>query len=294
MDIRSFLSYLKSEKRYSPHTIKAYDTDLRQLGDYLNQTFDCDNPLTATHQQLRSWMVSLMEGGLSARSINRKISSLKTYYRFEMRRGSIESSPAAKLIVPKVEKRLPVFVNEAQMDQILRNTGGKSAFPEVRNELIIELLYATGIRVSELTGLRDSSVDRYGATLKVLGKGNKERIIPMSPALLKQVMDYLHMRNRLHKKNKDGYLLVTNSGQKVSPGFVYRVVRSTLSRFTTLDKKSPHVLRHTFATHLLNKGAEISAIKELLGHASLAATQVYTHNTIQKLKDIYKKSHPKA
>lgn len=294
MDLRSFLSYLKSEKRYSSHTIKAYETDLQQLQQFLLTTFETNDLLTVSHTHLRSWMVSLMEQGISARSINRKISSLKTFYRFEMRRGNIKVSPASKLVSPKVKKRLPVFVNEAQMGELFRQESGECEFSVVRNELVIELLYNTGMRVSELVGLKDSSIDRYAGNVKVLGKGNKERIIPMSKEMINSLKQYKELRNKLFDRNATDTLLVTDSGKPVNSRYVYRIVNSTLGKFTTLDKKSPHVLRHTFATHLLNKGAEISAIKELLGHASLAATQVYTHNTIEKLKDIYKKAHPKA
>ncbi|MBS1658341.1 MAG: tyrosine-type recombinase/integrase [Bacteroidetes bacterium] len=294
MDLRSFLSYLKSEKRYSSHTIKAYETDLQQLQQFLLTTFETNDLLTVSHTHLRSWMVSLMEQGISARSINRKISSLKTFYRFEMRRGNIKVSPASKLVSPKVKKRLPVFVNEAQMGELFRQESGECEFSVVRNELVIELLYNTGMRVSELVGLKDSSIDRYAGNVKVLGKGNKERIIPMSKEMINSLKQYKELRNKLFDRNATDTLLVTDSGKPVNSRYVYRIVNSTLAKFTTLDKKSPHVLRHTFATHLLNKGAEISAIKELLGHASLAATQVYTHNTIEKLKDIYKKAHPKA
>lgn len=294
MDLRSFLSYLKSEKRYSSHTIKAYETDLQQLQQFLLTTFETNDLLTVSHTHLRSWMVSLMEQGIIARSINRKISSLKTFYRFEMRRGNIKVSPASKLVSPKVKKRLPVFVNEAQMGELFRQESGECEFSVVRNELVIELLYNTGMRVSELVGLKDSSIDRYAGNVKVLGKGNKERIIPMSKEMINLLKQYKELRNKLFDRNATDTLLVTDSGKPVNSRYVYRIVNSTLGKFTTLDKKSPHVLRHTFATHLLNKGAEISAIKELLGHASLAATQVYTHNTIEKLKDIYKKAHPKA
>lgn len=294
MDLRSFLSYLKSEKRYSSHTIKAYETDLQQLQQYLLTTFETNDLFTVSHTHLRSWMVSLMEQGISARSINRKISSLKTFYRFEMRRGNIKASPASKLVSPKVKKRLPVFVNEAQMDELFRQESDAGEFSVVRNELVIELLYNTGMRVSELVGLKDSSIDRYTGSVKVLGKGNKERIIPMSKEMINSLRRYKELRNKLFDRNATDTLLVTDSGKPVNSRYVYRIVNSMLGKFTTLDKKSPHVLRHTFATHLLNKGAEISAIKELLGHASLAATQVYTHNTIDKLKDIYKKAHPKA
>jgi integrase/recombinase XerC len=294
MDLRSFLSYLKSEKRYSSHTIKAYETDLQQLQQYLLTTFETNDLFTVSHTHLRSWMVTLMEQGISARSINRKISSLKTFYRFEMRRGNIKASPASKLVSPKVKKRLPVFVNEAQMDELFRQESDAGEFSVVRNELVIELLYNTGMRVSELVGLKDSSIDRYTGSVKVLGKGNKERIIPMSKEMINSLRRYKELRNKLFDRNATDTLLVTDSGKPVNSRYVYRIVNSMLGKFTTLDKKSPHVLRHTFATHLLNKGAEISAIKELLGHASLAATQVYTHNTIDKLKDIYKKAHPKA
>jgi integrase/recombinase XerC len=292
MDLRSYLRYLKSEKRYSAHTIKAYQTDLTQFSNFLSESFELNDPLEAHHSHLRSWMVSLMEDESGSRTINRKLSALKSYYKFELKKGSIKSSPTAKLISPKISKRLPVFINERQMDQVLKSSEATNDFSNSRNRLIFELFYETGIRSSELVNLLDTSFDFSSRSMKVLGKGNKERIIPISPMLIKMIKEYKQQRNKIFAGTSS--FLVTDSGKKIYQRLVYRIVNSLLKEFSTVEKKSPHVLRHTFATHMLNNGAEINAIKELLGHASLAATQVYTHNTIEKLKNVYKKAHPKA
>ncbi|MFI5135066.1 MAG: tyrosine-type recombinase/integrase [Chitinophagales bacterium] len=294
MDLRSFLRYLQSERRYSAHTIKAYKTDLSQFSGFLSATYELNDLNSATHSHVRSWLVILLEDSIGARSINRKISALKSYYKFEMKRGNIQSSPVRKLITPKLKKRLPVFVNQQQMKRLANADEQMNDFGNVRNRLIIELLYATGMRVSELVNLSDNSFDFYNHSLKVLGKGNKERIIPLSKEMLNRIKEYKEVRRKKFQFTEFPSLFVTDSGSKMYSRLAYRVVHNLLALFTTAEKKSPHVLRHTFATHMLNNGAEINAIKDLLGHSSLAATQVYTHNTIEKLKDVYKKAHPKA
>ena len=294
MDIRNFLQYLQYEKRYSQHTIIAYENDLLQFAEFLRKTYELDNTSETRHIHVRSWMVSLMESGLSSRSINRKVSVLKTFFKFQLRNGGIQNNPLSKVVAPKQKKRLPVFIGKNQTDLLWEQVDFGQDFPGLRDRLILEILYATGIRRSELINLADKDVDFANQSIKVLGKGNKERIIPVSKQLQTALKEYLAIRNKTLKSHRFPSLLVTDEGGKMEPRKLYRIVNNTLKQITTVEKKSPHVLRHTFATHLLNNGAEINAIKELLGHSSLAATQVYTHNTIDKLKDIYKKAHPKA
>jgi len=291
-DLRSYLRYLKSEKRYSAHTIQAYQNDLKQFSEFLSGTYELNDHLVVNHSHIRSWLVNLTEHKLEAKSIRRKVSALKSFYKFELKSGRIKVSPTAKLIVPKVKKMLPVFVNEKQMSEVAFETNEENSFSSKRDHLIFELLYNTGMRCSELVSLKDSSFDFYGRSLKVLGKGNKERIIPLSKELVEQLREY--RKERVKKFDVSISFFVTDGGKSIYPRYVYRVVNKLLSELSTVEKKSPHVLRHTFATHMLNNGAEINAIKELLGHTSLAATQVYTHNTIEKLKDVYKKAHPKS
>ena len=294
MDLRSFLQFLQYEKRYSKHTIIAYQNDLLQFSAYLKETYDSDNILKAKHTHVRSWLVSLMESGTGSRSINRKLSSLKTFFRFNMKNGKIDQNPLSRIIAPKIARRLPVFINKSQIDLMWRHFDFGEEFKGVRDRIIFEVFYATGMRLSELINLKDGSIDFYNGSIKVLGKGNKERIIPFSAALKQLLKEYISLRNKHFKSRIFPALLVSDSGEMMKPKKVYTLVNSVLSQVTTLEKKSPHILRHTFATHLLNNGADINAIKELLGHSSLAATQVYTHNTIDKLKDIYKKAHPRA
>jgi integrase/recombinase XerC len=294
MDLRNFLQYLQYEKRYSSHTVIAYENDLTQFSSFLKKIYDLDNILEAGHIHVRSWLVSLMETGTGSRSINRKLSSLKTYFKFEMKLGSIKQSPVSKVIAPKMSKRLPEFIHKNQIEIFLQHYDFGTGFTAIRKRLIFEIFYATGMRISELINLTDQSIDLYSSEMKVLGKGNKERIIPFREPLRFIIKDYLAQRNHTLASDKFPTLIVTEEGHKMNPRQVYSIIHLLLQGVTTIDKKSPHVLRHTFATHLLNNGAEINAIKELLGHASLAATQVYTHNSIDKLKDIYKKAHPKA
>jgi len=294
MDLTSFLQYLKFEKRYSPHTIIAYENDLLQFSSFLKSTYELESVLHATHSHVRSWLVSLMESGTTARSINRKLSTLKTFFKFNLKNGRVQQNPLAKVIAPKVGKRLPVFISKSQVDLLWQHYDFGEGFPAVRNRMIFELLYATGMRLSELINLADPDIDHYNGTFKVLGKGNKERIIPFNPALKSALKEYAQQRDNTFRQKEYAAFIVSDEGEMMKPRKVYTIVNKVLSEVTTVQKKSPHVLRHTFATHLLNNGAEINAIKELLGHSSLAATQVYTHNTIDKLKEIYRKAHPKA
>lgn len=286
----SFIQYLQFEKRFSPHTGIAYQTDLSQFFQYLQTTYEIKNLLEINHTLIRSWIVSLMDQKVSPRSVNRKITTLKTFYKFLLREQLVTENPMLKIQSPKTSKRLPVFVEKEKMDVLLDNIEFGNDAEGIRNKLIIELFYATGMRLTELVNLKQKDVDLYAGQLKVLGKRNKERIIPFSNELKRSIENYRATTGA----NTSDYLFEGKSGKKISQKLVYTIVKKYLSLVTTIDKKSPHVLRHTFATHMLNNGADLNAIKELLGHANLSATQVYTHNTVEKLKNIHKQAHPKA
>lgn len=290
----TFLKYLQYEKRYSKHTITSYDNDLGQLEDFLNTNFPESTLESATHGYLRNWIVSLVDNGLEARSINRKIACLRSYYKFLMRREVIDKDPTLKIRILKASKKLPQFVHEADITRLLDQFEFPDDFSGSRDRLIMELLYGTGIRLSELISLKTSDINFMNRNLKVLGKRNKERIIPFSVGLQRVIEVYLTQKNSQGFVNAGGELLVTDNGEACYPMIIYRTVKKYLNLFTTIEKRSPHVLRHTFATHLLNKGAELNAVKDLLGHTSLAATQVYTHNSLDKLKTVFDQAHPKA
>ena len=293
MFIEQFIRYLQFEKRFSPNTVTAYKNDLDQFSQFI-VSFQPEL-LNVTHQHVRTWIVSLMDDGIEARTINRKISSLRSFYKFLQREDLIGNSPMIYVKAPKIPKRLPVVITEQKMDILLDAQGVFSNdFKGIRDRLIIELLYGTGIRLSELVNLADNDINVYEQQIKVLGKRNKERIIPISKPLAKLVGDYQLQKLNQNFDNKSSALIVTNQGNKVYAKFIYRTVNLALSFISTHDKKSPHILRHSFATSLLNRGADLNAIKELLGHSSLAATQVYTHKSVEKLKSIYKQAHPKA
>jgi integrase/recombinase XerC len=247
-----------------------------------------------THTLIRSWLAQLKEDGLTAKSINRKISTLRSFFKFSLKHGQVAYNPMVKIVAPKNEKRLPQFVAEKSMDTLFQHVEFGDDWAGKTDRLLLLLFYNTGMRLSELIGLKESSFNRANSTVKVLGKGNKERLIPMSNTLLNAVQEYGHLKKLLPAENVAENLLVTEKGKPLQQRAVYSTVKKYLSLVTTLDKRSPHILRHTFATHLTNNGADINAVKELLGHSSLAATQVYTHNTIEKLKNIYQKAHPKA
>ena len=291
--VQSFFSYIEFEKRYSKHTLEAYKSDLDQFAHFLVKNESNDAPF-ATHHDIRNWIVSMMEKKVTARSINRKISTLKSFYRFLMRKGEIKKSPLSKVQSPKTSKRLPVFVELPGIEKLLKEVEFPEGYEGQRDKMIIELFYGTGMRRNELLNLKESDIDSYNSQIKVLGKGNKERLIPIHPNLLASIKNFVAEKKRLLEIQNHQYLIVTEKGLKMKPGEVYLVVKKYLNMVTTIDKKSPHVLRHSFATHLMNNGADINAVKELLGHTSLAATQVYTHNTIDKLKEIYRQAHPKA
>jgi len=292
--IQPFLDYLRYEKRYSAHTILAYQSDLEEFMGFTEQQYGSTSLNDITHQYIRSWLALNKDRGLTARSINRKISTLKSFFRFYMKQGELELSPMAKIISPKSGKKLPSFVREEDTIELLKSLDRSAEdWKSLNAKMLITIFYATGMRQSELLGLRERQIDFEKAQIRVLGKGNKERIIPVSRELLQQIRDYAARKKALFEKAED-YLLVTEKGKKVYPKYAWLLVNTYLGLTTTLEKKSPHVLRHSFATHLMNNGAGLNAVKELLGHSSLAATQVYTHTTIGKLKDIHKKAHPKA
>jgi integrase/recombinase XerC len=290
----SFLKYLQYEKRVSQHTVLAYENDLGQFAKFLKDTFDVDNPADASHSLIRSWIVQLVETGIEESSVNRKIACLRSYYKFLRRQEVLEKDPMLKIKILKTKKHLPSFVNEGDMVSMLDNDTFKDDLNGWRDKLILELFYATGIRLSELIHLKESKVDLRNHTIQVLGKRNKERIIPFPASIVSIIEQYRKVRNREIEMKDHGYLFVTDKGEPCYPMMIYRRVKKYLDEKTTTEKRSPHVLRHTYATHLLNKGAEINAVKDLLGHSSLAATQVYTHNTLEKLKKVFDQAHPKA
>jgi integrase/recombinase XerC len=288
----SFLSYLRYEKRFSVHTITAYSNDLIQFTEYAISAASISAVQEINSVLIRSWVVSMMESGISPRSVNRKITALKSFFRYLLRQQVVSENPTLKVQSPKVAKRLPVFVEKEKMDVLLDTVDFGSDFEGIRNKLVLELFYGTGMRLSELINLRQKDVDLFNSQVKVLGKRNKERIIPFNRELKLKIEEYQAEKKRLAIGGE--FLLTTVKGDKLYEKLVYGIVKSYLSQVTTIDKKSPHVLRHTFATHMLNNGADLNAIKEILGHANLSATQVYTHNTVEKLKNIHKQAHPKA
>lgn len=296
MHLNRFLSHLKFEKRFSEHTVTAYKGDIEQFLSYLASEYQTSEESEVTHFFVRSWVVSLMESGLSPKSVNRKITSLKSYYRFLVREGLVQANPMLRIQSPKTPKQLPSFVDEQRMDFLFDQLEFPEGFEGLRDRTVLELFYVTGMRLSELVNLSVDDVSAEQMSVKVLGKRNKERIIPLSNEMVSAIRTYLPERaNHMKEMGRTGdYLFPGNKGNKIYTKFVYRLVKKYLGMVTTSDKKNPHVLRHTFATHMLNNGAEINAVKEILGHASLAATQVYTHNTTEKLKKIYKQAHPKA
>jgi integrase/recombinase XerC len=293
-EIEAFLDYLKFEKRYSPHTIISYQHDIHSFFTYLARNFGEVELGKIGHSFIRSWLAALKEEEMTAKSINRKISSLRSFFKYHLKRGNLQSTPMAQVIAPKAGKRLPVFVKEAEARELIDNLNRSAEDWKSLNALmLITMFYATGMRLSELIGLREKQVDAARSQIKVLGKGNKERIIPVSAELLQALRAYQEQKSRELDCPED-YLLVTEKGRKLYPKYAWLLVNKYLGQASTLDKRSPHVLRHSFATHLMNNGADLNAVKELLGHSSLAATQVYTHNSIEKLKDVHKKAHPRA
>jgi integrase/recombinase XerC len=290
--INQFLDYLKFEKRYSRHTIISYQNDLEQFFQYLISQFEAPELAAISSSMVRSWLAELKEEKISSKSINRKISSLKSFYKYQLKTGALIKSPMGIIIAPKISKRLPQFVEQIDMDHLFQHMPFSDDWKGRTERLVILLFYSTGMRLSELIQLKESQLDASHKQIKVLGKGNKERIIPISQDLLEQLQKYISDKP-INAKVSD-FLFVTELGKSLQSRSVYGFIKSKLSEVTTIKKKSPHILRHSFATHLMNNGADLNAVKELLGHSSLAATQVYTHNTIEKLKDVFKKAHPKA
>lgn len=294
-EILSFIDYLKFEKRYSPYTIRSYTDDLVQFFDFLEIQYGQIKLIDISHSFIRSWMASLKERKATARTINRKISTLKSFFKYQLKQGFLDQTPMTNVIAPKLNKRLPVFINEKDSTDLLNSLNvATEDWDSLNSKMIITLLYNSGMRLSELIHLKENQVDYFKKQIKVLGKGNKERIIPVSADVVEMIKGYIELKRREFAE-PENLLLVSAKGKKLYPKYAYNLVNKILSRSVkTLDKKSPHVLRHTFATHLMNNGANLEAVKELLGHASLATTQIYTHNSIEKLKEVYKKAHPKA
>ncbi|RKD87944.1 tyrosine-type recombinase/integrase [Mangrovibacterium diazotrophicum] len=289
----SFLKYLRFEKRCSDHTVVAYKKDLDQFEEFLFKTVGDFNVLKVDSKMVRSWVVSLMDGGMAAKTVNRKITSLKSFYKFLLRQELIEVTPMDSVISPKVPKKLPYFVDEGSLHRLLDNGYFRNDFEGVRDKLILSLFYGTGMRLSELVNLKDSDIRQSETLLRVLGKNNKERIVPYPRSLNNLIGEYLNMRETEFGNNSPQFF-VTSKGKPVYHKLIYRVVYNHLALVTPLEKKSPHILRHSYATHLLNRGADLNAVKELLGHSNLAATQVYTHTSTEKLQSIYKQAHPRA
>jgi integrase/recombinase XerC len=292
--IQTFIDYLKYQKRYSAYTIRSYQDDLAQFFDYLEFQFG-KVPLNGIrHTHIRSWLASMKEKDISSKTINRKISSLKSFFKYLVKKEILENTPTDKIITPKIGKRLPDFIKAEDAAKLIGSLKSTENWKGLNTKMLITLFYNTGMRLSELISLKEKNIDFHKKQIKVLGKGNKERIIPLSSEIVTNIKEYIQYKKREFANPADT-LLVTEKGQKMYAKYPYLVVKSFLSsEIKTLSKKSPHVLRHSFATHLSNNGADLNAIKELLGHSSLAATQVYTHNTIEKLKNVYKKAHPKA
>lgn len=292
--ILKFEKYLAYERRSSKQTIKAYQTDLKQLHAFLSERYDSIEWGQVEHSMLRSWIVELMQEGLTNRTINRKLSSVKSFYKFCLREKLVTTNPVAELTVLKTKSRLPNFAHEEQMELLVSSDVFTDDFSGQRDKAIIFCIYGLGIRRAELMDLRIESYDKARAVIRVKGKGNKEREIPVLPALKKIIDDYLAVYNREFGYSLSDPMFILNNGLFIYPKFVYNVVSKYLSTVSTLKKKGPHTLRHSFATHLSNQGADINALKSLLGHSSLAATQVYTHNSIEKLRDVYKQAHPRS
>ena len=290
-----FITFIEVEKRYSPHTLLAYRQDLEQFSVYASREHGITDIELVDHQTVRSWFVSLIETGATPRTITRKMSTLRSFFRFAKVNGFSGPNPMLKVTAPKMSKRLPVYIEEEKMDRLITFAPLGDKPTELRNEIILLVLYATGIRLSELIGIRHEDVDLISGSIRVTGKRNKERVVPLGALVIEHLSRYMKQSpDSGLSGNKKAWLFVSDSGKQLYPKLVYRIIHALLSRVSTKEKLSPHVLRHTFATHMLNNGADLNAIKEILGHSSLAATQVYTHNSISKLKSVYKQAHPRA
>jgi integrase/recombinase XerC len=294
VDKGSFLDYLRFEKHYSQHTVRSYDNDIGQFFSFINMHKGTYKIGEINSTDVRSWMIFMLDKGYSTVTVHRKISSLRTFFRFNIRAGIIKANPVENIVLPKRQKRLPVFIEETSLDRLLDHYSFGEGYNGIRDRTIIEMLYTTGMRKAELIGLRINDVDIGDRTVRVLGKRNKERIIPLIGSFCENLSLYIDLRNVNFPDHTEGWLFLTDRGNKLYDKFVYNTVKRYLDMVTTIEKKSPHVLRHTFATHMLNHGADLNSVKEILGHANLSATQVYTHNTFEKLKKVYKQAHPRA
>lgn len=288
-----FLQFLRFEKRYSQHTLIAYNKDLNQFREYIQFEFDITNPKELAHFHIRSWLATLKDDAQMARTINRKLSSLNSFYNYLLRHNLVEKNPVKQLHALRLPERLPSYIKENETQYFLEELQFAEGFKGFTERLICELLYQTGMRRNELLQLKEQDIEWSLQQVRILGKGNKERLVPISAMLLHTLKDYINEKKKLEKYD-ESHLLILETGEPLYAGYIYRVVKKYLTAVTTLAKRSPHVLRHTFATHLLSNGANIQAIKDLLGHSSLAATQVYTHNNIEKLKEIHKLNHPRG
>jgi len=293
MSVTAFISYLRLEKNYSDHTVRAYQKDIETFAQFCSENHGEEDIVKISYPLIRNWIVELSDHGISNRSINRKISSLQAYYKFLLKIGDITVSPLVKHRALKTSKKVEVPFSENEMETILSEIPFADDFEGVRDKLIIELLYTTGIRRAELVNLKINDVDFSSQVIKVLGKRNKERIIPMLPSTIERIKSYLIKRSELENVTDSSFLILTKEGLKIYETLVYRTINKYFSLVSPKVKKSPHILRHTFATHLLNRGADLNSVKELLGHSSLASTQVYTHNSIAELKKVHQKAHPR-
>ncbi|HEY8691022.1 MAG TPA: tyrosine-type recombinase/integrase [Chitinophagaceae bacterium] len=292
--IQTFLDYLKFQKRYSQHTIISYENDLKDFFDFIETNYGQLSLTEISTTLVRTWLANLKQNKIVPKSINRKISTLKSFFKYQLRKETIAVSPMATIVSLKVNKRLPSFIEEKDMDTLFQHVEFPDTWEGKTNRLMLQIFYQTGVRLSELINLKESQIDKGYSNLKVLGKRNKERIIPINNLLLYPILEYINAKRNNIEIFDTEYLLISEKGKKLQPKYVYNKVKQYLGYVTTNERKSPHILRHSFATHLTNNGADINAVKELLGHSSLAATQIYTHNSIEKLKDIHKKTHPKS
>ncbi len=292
MPIKHFIEYLSFEKKYSPHTIRAYKDDLNSFQTFCKITFDNDKLTDINYSQIRSWIVKMVNENISNRTVNRKISSLKSFYKFLVKTKQIKESPLLRHQALKISKRVQVPFSEKEINEVIDNLNEFDDFESVRNKLIVELLYSTGMRRAELMEIKQSSINFTNSTLKVLGKRNKERYIPLLNSVQQTLKTYLHLRKEIKSDSQN--LLITIKGNKIYPTLVYRIINDYFSAVSSKVKKSPHVIRHSFATHLLNEGADLNSVKELLGHSSLASTQIYTHSSLNELKKVYNQAHPRS
>jgi len=292
-----FFNYLSVERRFSKHTIVGYQTDLLQFSNFIKDTYEVEDIREVSHLYIRSWVVSLMENGIDPKSVNRKITALRSFYKFLIKTGVVDKNPMLKIQAPKISKKLPEFLDDKKMDALFDNMSNDgNVYEQARDFLILDFFYRTGVRLSELIELKIENVNLHNLSVTVTGKRNKVRQIPITIGFKQAIEKYLKLRNEFlnNLSMNCHYFFTDNKGNKMYPVFVYRIVKANIKMVTTGKKKSPHILRHTFATTMLNNGADINAIKELLGHSNLSATQVYTHNTIEKLKEVYKQAFPKA